>query len=193
MEVSDSTFFLFTFSPPIIIIPLIPPPLVAAWLTSHLHHCQTRPGMAIPDVVNHFFQMASQCRSWREGRRKRERRGETRYDLVRLGDVFSSIQWQQDMSVHSFCSMVSSCLLCSSAAETSSTLFFPFHLWALLLSSSICCEMCILDLKKDQYLLFFLLQKLICQSIRTVWIGLKCAMVFWTGWGIWVELVLALP
>lgn len=122
--------YFFNYFPPA-------PQFVAAWLTPYLHHHQAVPGIRFADVVNHFFWMVSQFRGWGEGGGKRERRGETRSDLVRLGDVFSGTHRQQDIPSCPLCYMASSCLPCCSAAETSSTFFFPPSLWALLISSNV--------------------------------------------------------
>lgn len=116
------TLYFFNYFPPT-------PQFVAAWMTPYLHHHQAVPGIHFADVVNHFWTV-SQFKGWGEGGGKRERRGETRSDLVRLGDVFSGTHRQQDIPSCPLCYMASSCLPCRSAAETSSTFFFsplPFE------------------------------------------------------------------
>lgn len=109
-----SGFFNYFFCP-------LSTPFVAASLTPHLHH--TVPGMYFPDVVNHFFLTVSRCRGWREERGKRGE--EARSDLTRLGDVFSTTRWQQDIPSHPLCSTASSCLLCSSTEWDFLHPFFP--------------------------------------------------------------------
>lgn len=96
----------------------------------------------------------------RLGGGKREKR-KTRRDKIRSYKARGCVQ--QDVPTRPLCCTASSCLLCGSAAETSSPFFFSLSLWALLISSNVL-QVWNLHPTKAKIPLFPL-WKLICRSI----------------------------
>lgn len=144
--------------------------------------------MRFPDVVNHFFWMDSWCRRWGEGRGKRERRGETRSNLTRLGDVFSSTHQQRDILS---CPLCYGSLLWSSAVETSFNFFISSSLWAPLISSDMLQEGNRCPEPYKGLVPFFLIWQLIDQSISICLNRIDVCGVPLAGRGVWAELVFA--